>query len=122
MSGVFSKEGQTAFTNQYVYSNENTTWTAPKTRWVNKDIGKVWDDDNDVLAAHADTPVNAETLVAMTDHTTTIGGWLIVVPTHANFIDGNYDMLIVENAAWNVVVVGKHVVIKDKKILSMSNL
>ena len=122
MAGVYSTPGTTDFQHQYIYDNVDQTYTLPRTRWINKDVGKVWDRDNDVLAAHADSPTPADTLVAMTDHTATIGGWLIVVPQHANFIDGNYDMLIVENADWDMVVCGKHAVIKDNKIISLEDL
>lgn len=120
--GVHSKPGTSAFAYQYIYDNANTTYTLPKTRWINKDVGKVWDTDAEDLQAHADTPTFSNTLVDMTDHTATIGGWLIVVPSHANFIDGNYDMLVVENAASSTVVLGKHVVISGGKIVSMEIL
>ncbi len=122
MAGVYSRPGTTDFKYQYIYDSDVQTFTAPRTRWVNKDIGKVWDEDNNVMAADADTPTPADTLVAMTDHTATIGGWLIVVPTHANFVDGNYDMLVVENADWDTVLIGKHAVIKDNKIVSLEDL
>ena len=122
MSGVFSRSGATDFKFQYVYNTEDRTFTAPRTRWINKDTGKVWDATNEDYKAHADTPDPDDTVVAMTDHTATIGGWLIVVPTHADFIDGTYDLLIVENAANTTVLVGKHAVVKGGVIVSMQDL
>jgi len=92
--------------------------TAPYVRFVNKNVGKVYDVANTELA---DSPTWTDTDVALTDQVSSRGGWLVPIP--AGIPDGPYDMLIYDSSvaagsrsSSDVVSRGKHVSIKNEII------
>ena len=103
----------------YVY-NLNT-YSNLYARFYNTKLDQLWDSNASAMGSAA-TVTWANSDVAMTDHESTRGGWLIPVPA---VTDGWYDVLIYDNAvpaSSDTVLLGKHCYIQGGMIQTMDSL
>ena len=90
-------------------------------RFYNTETDELWDSNASAMGSAA-TVTWANSDVAMTDHESTRGGWLIPVPA---VDDGWYDVLIYNNAtpaAADTLLLGKHCYIAGGLIQSMDSM
>lgn len=81
----------------HIYNFGSATPTVPYARFYNRVTKQIYNSTAGALGAKASVAW-ADSEVLMTDETSTVGGWLIVVPDEANMADGWYDVLIYERA------------------------
>lgn len=105
----------------YFYS---LSGTAPYVRFVNKQVGQIYDDTNSVLAT---SPTWTDTDISLTTKMTTVGGWLVPMP--ASLPDGAYDLLLYDvsvaagsRSNADAISKGKHVIVVNAIIVQMSDI
>ena len=107
----------------YIYS---LTGTAPYVRFVNKQVGAVYDatDLTDYLNS---SPTWTDTDVSLTDATSTIGGWQLDIPS--NLPDGVYDLLVYDvsvaegsRSSSDAISRGFHIIVQNNRIVQMSQI
>jgi len=108
----------------YFYS---LTGSAPYVRFINKDQGKVYDDTATTTDYLSNTTTWTDTDVSLTTKMTSIGGWLVPVPS--TLPDGTYDMLLydVDTAAGSrsnsdAIARGKHIRIRSGQIEILADI
>ena len=81
----------------HIYNFGTDTPTVPYVRFYNRVTQQLYNSTTSALGAKTSV-LWADTEVLMIDETSTVGGWLLVVPAEVNMADGWYDILIYERA------------------------